>query len=318
MSQAVFCSVAAAALSQDFYGAWSPPFPSGPLQDAWDFQHDIAGVLLRPPHSQPVRQVWLGSDKNTATRDAVTARLEGLARELQEGDLLVWYFAGHGARVPNAVGDGEPFTQVLCMTDGFLHGRELDVAWTKFREGVRIVVVADACHSGTVANHMLATLVSDRVRGDAAAVPGADTVDAPEETPGERPQHEWQVRAIPDRVAAAAYEAHQSDVDEWAETAARERRRTATPMPQGVISFSACRNDEVAYTTRTGQGLFTKALLTAWSREQAARDSYSGLLTKTNELTQHAGTPTSQTPQLNRYGTVDDRALTAMPTFSLR
>ena len=85
------------------------------------------------------------------TRDAVTKAIADASEELVAGDILFISYSGHGGSVPDKSGDEEDGKdESWCLFDGFLLDDELHALWTRFEEGVRIMVVSDSCHSGTV------------------------------------------------------------------------------------------------------------------------------------------------------------------------
>ena len=87
-----------------------------------------------------------------ATREAVLDRIHAYAGSLQNGDLLVVSYSGHGGQIPDQNGDEDDdgLDETWCLYNGELLDDELFEAWTKFRDGVRILVFSDSCHSGTV------------------------------------------------------------------------------------------------------------------------------------------------------------------------
>jgi hypothetical protein len=86
-----------------------------------------------------------------ATADAVVSAMGAAARDLNAGDILFLTFSCHGGQVPDVNGD-EPdgLDETLALWDRQLVDDELYALWSHFEAGVRIVVVPDSCHSGTV------------------------------------------------------------------------------------------------------------------------------------------------------------------------
>ncbi|WP_209425811.1 caspase family protein [Pararhodobacter sp. SW119] len=90
-----------------------------------------------------------------ATRQAMIDRIAKAAEDLHAGDMLMITMAGHGGRLPDWNGDeeddgtGTAMDETLCLFDSQVVDDELYVLWSRFREGVRILYVADTCHSGT-------------------------------------------------------------------------------------------------------------------------------------------------------------------------
>ena len=97
-----------------------------------------------------------------ATRDRIVAEWRGLLERAAPGDTLVLAYAGHGAQEPERVpgtepGDGKDEVLLLGgfrsegsgtrerIVDDEINWWFLDAG----RKGLRVVFVADACHSGT-------------------------------------------------------------------------------------------------------------------------------------------------------------------------
>ena len=91
-----------------------------------------------------------------ATFNYVTGKIKEAATQLGPGDIFFFTFSGHGSFIPDEVEDDDELdfrdeTLVLhdfMLCDDYL-AREL---WPRFAEGVRILMIADSCHSGTVAS----------------------------------------------------------------------------------------------------------------------------------------------------------------------
>jgi hypothetical protein len=73
------------------------------------------------------------------------------AKTLSKGDFFFLTFSGHGGQVRDADGD-EPDRkdETWCLYDGQLVDDELYVELGRFAAGVRVLVLSDSCHSGTV------------------------------------------------------------------------------------------------------------------------------------------------------------------------
>ncbi|MBX7166076.1 MAG: caspase family protein [Pirellulales bacterium] len=85
-----------------------------------------------------------------ATCTRVKKALSAAATSLKSGDILVFYYSGHGGQQPDKNGDEtDGQDETLCMYDGELIDDDLNAIWLKFRPGVRIVMVSDSCNSGT-------------------------------------------------------------------------------------------------------------------------------------------------------------------------
>jgi hypothetical protein len=79
-----------------------------------------------------------------ATCDAVRARLVEMAAASEPGDLFLLTFSGHGGR--KRVPSGE--VGAWQLYDGTLNEEQLMADLGRFREGVRVLIVADNCGGG--------------------------------------------------------------------------------------------------------------------------------------------------------------------------
>lgn len=92
-----------------------------------------------------------------ATAQEVLAALGEAAAALRDGDLFVVSYAGHGGQLPDAGGE-EPdqLDETWVLFDRQLVDDELYAMWGRFAAGVRVVVLSDSCHSGSVVKAQLA------------------------------------------------------------------------------------------------------------------------------------------------------------------
>ncbi len=85
-----------------------------------------------------------------ATRQRIKSEIQTLANTAKPGDLVLMSYAGHGSYVHDTTenaDDDEPIDEVLVTYDGLLIDDEIYDLITHFSEGVRVVWVADCCHS---------------------------------------------------------------------------------------------------------------------------------------------------------------------------
>lgn len=87
-----------------------------------------------------------------ATAQAVRAGITAAAGALNAGDFFFLTYSGHGSQMPDPSGE-EPdgLDETLVLYDRQLLDDELNALWAQFRPGVRIFMLSDSCHSGTVA-----------------------------------------------------------------------------------------------------------------------------------------------------------------------
>lgn len=86
-----------------------------------------------------------------ATRNNVIDRISKAARALKAGDIFLLVYSGHGGQLPDK-NDDEPdaLDETWCLYDAQLVDDELYTLWGAFAAGVRIFVLSDSCHSGSV------------------------------------------------------------------------------------------------------------------------------------------------------------------------
>src|SRR5436190_14083256 len=90
-----------------------------------------------------------------ATRANTLSAIRGAAKQLSSGDLFFLTYSGHGGQMPDVSGD-EPDKkdETWCLFDGELIDDELYLELSRFAKGVRVLVLSDSCHSGTVTRAM--------------------------------------------------------------------------------------------------------------------------------------------------------------------
>jgi hypothetical protein len=177
-----------------------------------------------------------------ATRDRVIREIKQAAAELRAGDLFLLSYSGHGGQVPDRNGDEDDFEdETWCLYDGQLIDDELDVLWQGFREGVRVFLLSDSCHSGTV---------SRRIQAGVTGLLGPQGARGPE-TP--------RFRAMPPDAATRTYQRNKAFYDEL---------QAAIPAVGGAIKatvrlISGCHDNQLS-SDGTFNGLFTSTLLRVW------------------------------------------------------
>jgi metacaspase-1 len=90
-----------------------------------------------------------------ATTGALAELVGEAASRLAAGDTLLVTYSGHGSfRTDRADGgerdEADAMDETWCLYDRPLLDDDLFGLWGRFAEGVRIAVVSDCCHSGTV------------------------------------------------------------------------------------------------------------------------------------------------------------------------
>ncbi len=87
-----------------------------------------------------------------ATRKKVYESLRTLAEKSIAEDLVIITYSGHGSFVPDFNHDELDDTndETWCLYDAQLIDDEIFYLLSKFKEGVRVLLVTDSCHNGTI------------------------------------------------------------------------------------------------------------------------------------------------------------------------
>lgn len=121
---------------------------SVPASGCWGAEEDVDRII-RFISSRGFECLALKTAEATAA--ALLGNLRRAARLCRPGDFLFFYFAGHGGQRPDSGGEEEDgLDELLLAYERPVADDELDACWREFAGGVRILVIIDACHSGTV------------------------------------------------------------------------------------------------------------------------------------------------------------------------
>lgn len=201
-----------------------------------------------------------------ATAAAVTTAIADTAKKLSRGDIFLLTYSGHGGQVRdtnNDERDKDRMDETWVLFDRQLVDDELYTLWSKFKPGVRIVVLSDSCHSGTVTRNIPVF-----------------------EGSGPRP------RAMPRPVGAAVEQAHRAL---YREIQKNNRGAERARVSASILLISGCMDNQ---TSMDGDrnGAFTGMLKKVWNGGRFAGD-YRALRDKIVSLM-----PSSQTPNYYRIG----------------
>jgi metacaspase-1 len=182
-----------------------------------------------------------------ATSTNVTQALTDAAHALSTGDILFISYSGHGGQVPDTNGD-EPDAEdeTWVLYDRELVDDELYSMWAQFQPGVRIFVLSDSCHSGSVVRAAEFEAI--------AATPALTRryLDDP------RPR----IKAMPLDVQKATYQQHKQLYDDIQTTYPSGEK---VSIGASVMLISGCMDDQTSADGRKN-GLFTQATLKVWDK----------------------------------------------------
>ena len=222
-----------------------------------------------------------------ATRKAALTGIRAAAKKLRSGGLFFLTYSGHGGQVDDVTGEeADKLDETWCLYDGELIDDELYLELSRFAAGVRVLVLSDSCHSGTVTRA--------------------------------RPTAEGRSKMMPPAVAERTYQAHKKFYDKLQRDVAKAAGRARVQEPDAalanvhpatslrlarigkksaaaVILISGCQDNQ---TSMDGDknGAFTEQLLNVWNRG-AYRGSYTAF-----HAAIVARMPKSQRPNLFMLG----------------
>ena len=281
-AQALSLHIGLNSVSAAAYAGWE-----GPLAACEFDASDMAAIAK----AQRMTPTVLLTKKGT--RANVLGAMRKAAKALKAGDLFFLTYSGHGGQVPDVSGDeDDKQDETWCLFDGQLIDDELYFELARFAAGVRILVLSDSCHSGTVTRA-------------GPPQPG---------TPQQRP------KLMPAAVAMRTYREHQAFYDklqlDLAKVAGDKSVDPDTALANlsaeliasgrltaivrkfnpAVVLISGCQDNQ---TSMDGEhnGAFTEALLKVWNHG-AYRGGYAGLHTRVR-----AALPPTQSPNLFTLGT---------------
>jgi Caspase domain/Putative peptidoglycan binding domain len=114
---------------------------------------------------------------SAGTSTAIIAAVQEAARTLQSGDIFWISYSGHGSQVPDP-SEPDQRSETWVLYDRQLIDNELYALWSLFRPGVRVLVVSDSCHSGTVTRE-IQRLNTELSQATAQALGGAPSATLP-------------------------------------------------------------------------------------------------------------------------------------------
>jgi metacaspase-1 len=198
------------------YGGWS-----GPLAACEFDANDMAAIARARGIDAPKLLLT-----RAATRKAVLAGLRAAAKALQAGDLFFLSYSGHGGQVADVSGDEDDDKQdeTWCLYDSQLIDDELYFELSHFAAGVRILVLSDSCHSGTVTRA--------RPVGNAAPPPG------------------MRAKLMPPDVALRVYAQHQRFYDMLQKDLAQKAGRASLEDPDAVLATLSVQGGRVQSVAR--------------------------------------------------------------------
>ncbi|MET0855700.1 MAG: caspase family protein [Telluria sp.] len=272
MAQGLALTIGLNSVNPSHYQGWS-----GPLNACEADADDMADMAISRGFTCTKLLTKDGS------RAAVKSVLADAARRLKAGDIFFLTYSGHGGQLPDLNGDeADRNDETWCLYDGELVDDELYTAFGAFAAGVRIIMLSDSCHSGTVSKDFY-------YRKQASA--GAPVA----------------YRAMPNEVALRVYQKNKEFYDPILK--ARDTAKALAAVKASILLISGCHDNQLSLDG-TFNGLFTGTMKSVWNG-----GTFEGSYTRFHKAIR-SKMPPDQTPQLSMVGTID-RRFTAQTPFTI-
>ncbi len=264
MAKGIAINIGLNHVDPDCYQGWDGEL-AGCINDANDMNAIAEGLGYST--------TLLIDDQASAT--GVSEAIGRAAQDLASGDICLVTYSGHGGQINDANSD-EPDAkdETWVLWDRQLLDDELEGLWSCFEPGVRVFVLSDSCHSGTV----LRMMSFKRKFRDAehAAQYERRANDPPK------------VRQADPAAVAANYASNRSNyvVSQWTHKA---------NVQASVTLISGCQDNQLS-SDGDANGLFTQRLKEVWNE-----GAFSGNYNQFHSAIV-AKMPSDQTPNLYRVG----------------
>lgn len=185
-----------------------------------------------------------------ASRENVRKRIEVAATSLVAGDIFLLTYSGHGGQVPDS-NDPEPdgMDETWCLFDGELLDDELYQLFTRFRQGVRVLVLSDSCHSGSVTR--------------ALALKGSSVRSIYESFDAVASGESLRYRDMPPEISLRTYEQNRTFYD-GLQAKTPGQVESIHDLAASVRLISGCQDNQLS-ADGTFNGLFTAKLKRVWN-----------------------------------------------------
>lgn len=204
-------------------------------------------------------------DQNATIR-TVADNISLLARTSLPGDTVMITYSGHGGQAPDHnLDEKDGLDETWCLYDGMLIDDDFNRLLAQFQRGVRVIVVSDSCHAGTMTK---AAIMEDNLG-----------LIGLKRTPKAAPDYACRVAPVSSAPLAHAL--------------SKSARQKAT-----VVLLSACADNQFSYDGLKN-GLFTEKLLEVYNKGNF-KGTYREFRKHILRLM-----PPEQTPQISFTGHLD-------------
>ena len=174
-----------------------------------------------------------------ATRATFESCMQQYADKVQEGDIFLLTYSGHGGQIPDLNHDeSDEEDETWCLFDSEIIDDEIYTMYCSFRSKVRILVFSDSCHSGTVTK-----LAAFKALGAAFSNES-------------RPVY----RYAPPEVMLGTYLINKA----FYNPILRKPKKNKSDLKASVRLFSGCQDNQLSQDG-TFNGLFTSRMMRVWA-----------------------------------------------------
>ena len=208
-----------------------------------------------------------------ATAYQVVSQINSVADVLEEGDIFLLTYSGHGGQLPDEEGfEEDGLNETWVLYDRELIDNELYLLWKRFKAGVRIFVTSDSCHSGTVVKMLLR---NQQLNGSAQQK-GFDLTNINQIIKQNMKDYQRtfrsvtpaspkvpKLRFIPPDVSLNAYMKRREEYRMITQLAGPKE---AGDIAASLIFISGCQDNQLSYDG-DDNGLFTSKVLAVWNNK---------------------------------------------------
>ncbi|WP_042205917.1 caspase family protein [Paenibacillus durus] len=211
------------------------------------------------------------------TKDAtirnVTNEIKKAAEKLKSGDIFFLSYSGHGGSVADTNNDElDHKDETWCLYDGQFLDDELYDLWFQFKENVRIIVLSDSCHSGTILR---------------ARYYGLSTTSN---------QNNKTYRFMPLEIVDKVFEQNR---EFYMNKKRKNNERDLSGLKSSIKLISGCQDNQYSQDGEVN-GLFTEKLLKVWNNGQFSGKYLDFYKSITIQM------PPDQTPNYYNIGVIND------------
>ncbi|MGB7396034.1 MAG: caspase family protein [Pricia sp.] len=225
---------------------------SGCVNDA----NDLSKIAEKQGYETSV----LLNDQATAAN--IIERISENAQNLQNGDIFLLTYSGHGSSIPDTASDeADGRDESWVLYDRQFLDDELHCLWLNFKEGVRVFVMSDSCNSGTMLkivmlNHRLTR--SKTTTTTACKNFDRQVLEVAQKEAGPKKA----VKLMPAVMSEKNFNGNQ---DRYREIQHLLRGVSSKDPVASIVLISGCQDDEFSYDYGTN-GLFTSKVKETWAR----------------------------------------------------